>query len=126
MVIDSLARHLSQFEFDRPSRLLLPDACTVGCIAARRDVVDLERHDVATPKFAVDGYVEQSQITIRPSTWSFVRMDHTCFGRSGGFAPTIFPLFQGTCLETLSIVLKTSVMVTSSVNEGAILNLVIF
>src|SRR5499427_6695424 len=32
----------------------------------------------------------------RPSTWSFVRIDQTCFGRSGGFAPVSLPLFQGT------------------------------
>ena len=48
-------------------------------------------------------------------------MDQTCFGRSGDFAPIIFPLFHGTWLETFSIVLMTSVMVTSSVNEVAIL-----
>jgi hypothetical protein len=43
-------------------------------------------------------------------------MDQTCFGRSGGFAPTIFPLFHGTCLD--SLVLGTSAMMTSSVNEA--------
>src|SRR6266487_1381859 len=31
----------------------------------------------------------------RPSIWSFVRIDQTCFGRSGGFAPVSLPLFQG-------------------------------
>src|SRR5206468_1070931 len=39
--------------------------------------------------------------------------------RPGGLAPTIFPLFHGTCLETVSIVLGTSVMMTSSVNEAS-------
>src|SRR5450631_1932123 len=34
----------------------------------------------------------------RPSIWSFVRIDQTCLGRSGGFAPVSFPLFQGTRL----------------------------
>src|ERR1700759_237890 len=53
----------------------------------------------------------------RPSTWSFVRMDRTSLGRSGGFAPTIFPLFHGTGFEALPVILKSSVMVTSSVNE---------
>ena len=28
---------------------------------------------------------------VRPSIWSFVRIDHTCFGRSGGFDPSAFP-----------------------------------
>jgi hypothetical protein len=32
---------------------------------------------------------------VRPSTLSFVRIDQTCFGRSGGFAPISLPLFQG-------------------------------
>src|SRR5450631_1376352 len=31
----------------------------------------------------------------RPSIWSFVRIDQTCLGRSGGFAPVSLPLFQG-------------------------------
>ena len=35
----------------------------------------------------------------RPSNWSFVRIDQTCLGRSGGFAPVSFPLFQGTRLS---------------------------
>src|SRR5882672_10441670 len=34
----------------------------------------------------------------RPSIWSFVRIDQTCLGRSGGFAPVSFPLFHGTRL----------------------------
>src|SRR6266481_5344117 len=38
--------------------------------------------------------------------------------RSGGFAPTIFPLFQGTRFETTSTMLETSVMVTSSASEA--------
>src|SRR5271169_5519586 len=36
---------------------------------------------------------------IRPSTWSFVRIDQTCFGRSGGFAPISLPLFQAEGLD---------------------------
>ena len=35
---------------------------------------------------------------VRPSMWSFVRIDQTCLGRSGGFAPVSFPLFHGTRL----------------------------
>src|ERR1700704_136330 len=34
----------------------------------------------------------------RPSIWSFVRIDQTCLGRSGGFDPVSLPLFQGTRL----------------------------
>jgi len=28
---------------------------------------------------------------VRPSIWSFVRINQTCLGRSGGFAPVSFP-----------------------------------
>jgi hypothetical protein len=31
---------------------------------------------------------------VRPSTWSLVRIDQTCFGRSGGFAPISLPLLS--------------------------------
>src|SRR6202166_4298037 len=33
---------------------------------------------------------------VRPAICSLVRIDQTCFGRSGGLAPTNLPLFQGT------------------------------
>src|SRR5262249_18336838 len=32
---------------------------------------------------------------LRSAIWSFVRIDQTCFGRSGGLAPTRLPLFSG-------------------------------
>ena len=32
----------------------------------------------------------------RPSIWSFVRIDETCLGRSGGLLQSTLPLFQGT------------------------------
>jgi hypothetical protein len=31
---------------------------------------------------------------LRSATWSLVRIDQTCFGRSGGLAPISLPLFQ--------------------------------
>jgi hypothetical protein len=34
---------------------------------------------------------------IRPSNCSLVRIDQTCLGRKGGFAPVSFPLLHGTC-----------------------------
>ena len=39
----------------------------------------------------------------RPSIWSFVRIDQTCLGRSGGFAPVSLPLFHGTRLGSHSL-----------------------
>jgi hypothetical protein len=32
---------------------------------------------------------------VRPSICNLVLINQTCFGRSGGFAPVSFPLFQG-------------------------------
>src|SRR5450631_4378771 len=34
----------------------------------------------------------------RSAIWSLVRIDQTCFGRSGGLAPISLPLFHGTRL----------------------------
>src|SRR6516225_5331643 len=40
---------------------------------------------------------------ILPSNCNSLRIDQTCFGRSGGFAPVSFPLFQGKCLDVAGI-----------------------
>ena len=36
---------------------------------------------------------------VRPAICSLVRIDQTCFGRRGGFAPINLPLFQGSRRE---------------------------
>jgi hypothetical protein len=36
-----------------------------------------------------------------PSIWSFVLIDHTWLGLSGGFAPTSFPLYEGPDVKRL-------------------------
>src|ERR1700694_514140 len=46
----------------------------------------------------------------RPSIWSFVRIDQTCFGRSGGFAPVSLPLFQGVRVGGVGLSLSLSCM----------------
>src|ERR1700745_804395 len=38
-----------------------------------------------------------------PSIWSFVRIDQTCLGRSGGFVPVSLPVFQGTRLTRVGV-----------------------
>src|SRR5580704_13249139 len=53
----------------------------------------------------------------RPSIWSFVRIDQTCFGLSGGFAPVSLPLFQGTRLWGVGVAITSSCMSYSSVTE---------
>src|SRR5689334_5519231 len=47
----------------------------------------------------------------RPSIWSFVRIDQTCFGRNGGFAPVNLPLFQGTRFGGVGVTITSSCMV---------------
>ena len=47
----------------RSARLHLPNDCAIRCIAAWRDVIDLERHDIAATKFTINGHVEYSQVT---------------------------------------------------------------
>jgi hypothetical protein len=44
----------------------------------------------------------------QPFISSLVRMDQTCFDRSGGFWPTILPLFQGSRVDVVRLVLAFS------------------
>jgi hypothetical protein len=62
IIIQGLPGRLSEFEFHRPSSLLLADARSIGRVAARRDVIYFQGDDVATTKFAIDSDVEQRQI----------------------------------------------------------------
>jgi hypothetical protein len=55
----------------------------------------LQGDDIAATELAIDGQVEHAKSRVRPSICSLVLIDQTCFGRSGGFAPVSFPLFQG-------------------------------
>src|SRR5258708_28251229 len=48
---------------------------------------------------------------VRRSIWSFVRIDQTCFGRSGGFAPVSLPLFQGTRFGGVGVAITSSCIV---------------
>src|SRR5664279_805254 len=69
----------------------------------------------------------------RPSIWSFVRMDQTCLGRSGGFAPVSFPLFQGTrwgagiaFTRSCMAILLGSVTEATSMSPGASTTLALY
>jgi hypothetical protein len=62
IVVDGLSRCLRQLKLDRPAGLLLPNTRAIGCIIARRDVIDLERHDIATTELTVDSEIEQSKV----------------------------------------------------------------
>jgi hypothetical protein len=48
---------------------------------------------------------------VRPATSSLVRIDQTCFGWSGGFAPISLPLFQGVRLGVVGAGFSSSGMV---------------
>src|SRR5450759_140627 len=55
VVVDRLAGLLRQFEFDGLSGLLLSHRRSIEGIPARRNVLDLERNDIAATQLAVDG-----------------------------------------------------------------------
>src|SRR6202049_438733 len=52
---------------------------------------------------------------VRPAICSLVRIDQTCFGRSGGLAPTNLPLFQGTRFGAAGAGLSLSCNVYASI-----------
>src|SRR5262249_21169547 len=55
---------------------------------------------------------------VRPSTCSLVRIDQTCFGRSGGFAPVSLPLVQDRRLDVIGAHSRCLAWSYSSVTEG--------
>lgn len=62
VVIDSLASLFRDLERDRPARLSLTDGGSLGGIAARRDVIDTERDEIAAPQLAIDCEIEQGEV----------------------------------------------------------------
>jgi hypothetical protein len=62
MIVDRLAGLFSDFELDGPTGLPLADRCPVHGIPMRGDILNLQAHDVATAKLAVDREIEQSQV----------------------------------------------------------------
>ena len=71
------------------------------------------------PAVAVKRRPAHVAVSVAISIWSFVRIDQTCLGRSGGFAPVSFPLFHGTRLDA-GILFTWSCMaiLLGSVTEG--------
>jgi hypothetical protein len=61
----------------------------------RSNILDPQANDVASSKLAIDGKIELAKSRVRPAICSLVRIDQTCFGRRGGFAPINLPLFHG-------------------------------
>lgn len=64
----------------------LADCGAIRRVSAGSDVLDPEGNDITATKLAVDCRIEHGKVW--PSIWSFVRINRTCLGRSGGFAPS--------------------------------------
>jgi hypothetical protein len=96
IVIDSLAGLLAQFKSNRPSGFLLSDRCAIRCVPAGGDILDPQGYDSQPRSLLSIARLNIARSRMRPSIWSLVRIDQTCLGRSGGFAPVSFPLFHGT------------------------------
>jgi len=95
IVIDGLAGLFGQFKSDWPSRLLLSQPLHGPPCIARSDILDLDRDDVTATELAVDRQIEHGEVPSAAFDLELVRIDQTCLGRSGGFAPVTLPLFQG-------------------------------
>jgi hypothetical protein len=63
VVINGLAGLIGQFELDWSSRLFLSHDCSIDCIAIRSHIVYSQGHDVTAAQFAVDGEIEQREVT---------------------------------------------------------------
>ena len=63
VVVDGLPGLLGDFESDRNAGLSLPDGGAIDGVSIRRNVVDLESHDIAPAQLAVDGEIEYRQVT---------------------------------------------------------------
>jgi hypothetical protein len=93
-----LAGLLAQFKSDWPPGFLLPYRCAIRCVSACGYALDPDGADITAALLALDCQMNMARSRARPSIWSLVRIDQTCSGRSGGFAPVSFPLFHGTRL----------------------------
>ena len=60
---DRFSRLLGQFKLDGLPRLLLHDRCPGNYPTAMRDIAYLELDEIAAPKLAVDGEIEQGKIS---------------------------------------------------------------
>lgn len=57
--------------------------------------LDPKYADIASPQVPVDREIKIANARVCPSIRGLVRVNQICFGRSGGFWPINFPLFQG-------------------------------
>lgn len=112
IVVNRLAGLFRQFESNRSARLVLTYRGSVERIIGGCDVLNLQDDNVAAAQLAIDREIKTSQDRVfAPSIWSFVRIDGTCFGRSGGFGPISLLLFQGTRVREFVLMLASSCIV---------------
>jgi hypothetical protein len=111
VIIDRLAGLFAQFKSDWPSCLLLSDRCAVRRVSAGSDIFDLIATTSQPRSLLSIAKLNIARSRARPSIWSFVRIDQTCLGRSGGFAPVTLPLFQGTRFWAVGVSFDWSCMV---------------
>ena len=98
IIIDRLAGLLAQFKSNRPAGFLLPDRCAIRRVSACGDVFDSDGDDITATELTVDCQIEHGEVASATFDLEFFRIDQTCLGRSGGFAPVSLPLFHGTRL----------------------------
>jgi len=88
---------LSHFKPNGLSCLLLANGRPIYCIAVGRDILDFQCNDIASPKLAIDGQVEQRKVPRFSLCLEFAPYGPDMLRRSGGLAPVSFPLFHGRC-----------------------------
>ncbi len=64
--VDRLPGLFGNLEANRPASLVLPNRCPRSGIAMRGNIIDSEGNEIAAPQFAVDGEIEQREITDFP------------------------------------------------------------
>src|SRR6516162_1782188 len=84
----------------------------------RLNVFDPQSDDISSSSLLSMARLNIAKSRIRRASSNLVRIDQTCFGRRGGFAPINFPLFQGSRREACGMASMGSRIVGSSVAEG--------
>jgi hypothetical protein len=95
VIVNGLPRLLRQLKPNGPTGLLLPHcarstANPLGVKSSTRSATTSQPRSLLSI-----ARVNIAESRVRPSICNRVRIDQTCFGRSGGFWPMSFPLFQG-------------------------------
>jgi hypothetical protein len=99
VTIDRLSGLLRHLEPDGLAGLLLAHSRTIDGMSVPCQIFQVEADDVAATQLAIDCRLNIARSRVRPSICSLLRIDQTCLGRSGRFAPVGLRLFQGSRRE---------------------------